>query len=282
MQYEIQKLVENATDLTCKPEIVTRVEKLLADPMVTLTEIAKVISMDPALAARTFKVANSCFFGRMTKAKTFTEAIVTIGFKGLYSLVLVHTIKQCYMNFGLHERFFWNHAVGVSIASMTLAAENGLRSTEDVMVYGLLHDIGKWLMNDTYPDRYADVTKKVCDERVSYPNAERELFGFTHSEVGFLLAQKWDLPADAQTVILYHHDLRAVEREAMKLLRLTSIANLADTMCTKLGMSVQELEEGFSWEGTEAAKILEFSKERLDELEPIIKKRIAEEKMMFD
>ncbi len=282
MQYDIQKLVENAGDLTCKPQVVTRAENLLSDPTVAFTEIAKVVSMDHALAARTFKVANSCFFGRMTKAKTLTEAIVTIGIKGLYSLVLVHTIKQYYKSFGLQERSFWNHAVGVSIASMTLAAENGHCSTEDAMVCGLLHDIGKDLMNGTEPNRYADVTRKVYNERVSYSSAEQELFGFTHSEVGFMLAQKWNLPSDVQTVILYHHNPRTVEKDAIELLHLTSMVNLADIMCIKLGMSIQEFDNAFSWEDVETAKILEFSKERLDELEPIIRRRIDEEKRIFD
>lgn len=282
MQDTIHKLVENASDLTCKPQVVTKVENLLVDPMVAFSEVAKVVSMDPALAARTFKVANSCFFGRMTKATNLTEAIITVGFKGLYSLVVVHTIKQYYRSFGLRERSFWNHAVGVSIASMVLAAENGRCPMEDVMVCGLLHDIGKDLMNASNLDLYVNVTRKVYDEKASYLNAEQELFGFTHSEVGFLLAQKWNLPADVQTVILYHHDLQTIEKEAAKLLRLTSIVNLADMMCIKLGMSVQVFDEGFSWEDVEAAKILEFSKERLDELEPIIRKRIEEERIMFD
>lgn len=282
MHYDVHKLVENASDFTCKPQVVTTVENLLFDPTTAFSDVAKVISMDPALAARTFKVANSCFFGRMTKAKTLTEAIVTIGTKGLYSLVLVHTIIQAYKSFGLQERSFWNHAVGVSIASMTLAAENAFRATEDAMVCGLLHDIGKGLMNGADPDHYATVTKKVYNERVPYSCAEQELFGFTHSDVGYLLAQKWNLPAYVQTVILYHHDPESVEKEDTELLRLTSTVNLADMMCIKLGMSVQEFDNGFSWNDVEAAKALEFSEERLDELEPIIRARINEEKMMFE
>lgn len=52
MQYDIDKLVESASDFTCKPQVVTRVENLLLDPMVSFSELAKVISMDPGLAAR--------------------------------------------------------------------------------------------------------------------------------------------------------------------------------------------------------------------------------------
>ena len=282
MQYDIQKLLENASDLTCKPQVVMRIENMLLDPTVAFTEIAKVVSIDHALVARTFRVANSCFFGRMTKAKTLTEAIVTIGIKGLYSLVLTHIIIQSFKRFGLQERSFWNHAVGVSIASMTLAAESVRCSTEDAMVCGLLHDIGKSLMNAMEPALYADVTRKVYNERVSYSSAELEVFGFTHSEVGFMLAQKWNLPSDVQTIILYHHSPRIVEKDAIELLRLTSIVNLADIMCIKLGMSIQEFDNAFSWEDVETAKILEFSKERLDELEPIIRRRIDEEKRIFD
>jgi putative nucleotidyltransferase with HDIG domain len=282
MRYGIQELVDNAGNLACKPQVVSKVENLLLDPMVALNEVARVISKDQVLAARTFKVANSCFFGRMTKAKTLSEAIITIGLKGLYSLVIVHAISQYYKSFGLKERSFWNHAIGVSIAAMTIASEDGECRPEDVMVCGLLHDIGKDLMNSVDPDLYAIVTKKVANDSVPYTTAEQELFGFTHAEVGFLLSQKWNLPADIQTVVLYHHDLKTVGQEAEGLLNLTSIINLADTMCIRLGMSLQAFNGEFSWEKIEAVKILEFPVDQLTALEPVIKTRIEEERIMFD
>ena len=73
-----------------------------------------------------------------------------------------------------------------------------------------------------------------------------------------------------------------MEQEAEGLLGLTSIINLADTMCIKLGMSLQAFNGEFSWENIEAVKILEFPVEQLTALEPVIKSRIEEERIMFD
>lgn len=282
MNYTIEGIMERAKELTSKPEIVVRAEQMLMDPNISFKEIAKVVSMDPGLAARTFKIANSCFFGRLSKARTLTEAIVTIGIKGLYSLVLVHLIKEYYRTFGLQEMSFWNHSVSVSITSMILATEKGLRVIEDAMVSGLLHDIGKDILNSAEPETYTGITRKVSRNGISYAYAEQELYGFTHAEVGFELAKRWNFPEYIQSVILYHHDLSTVEKESPASFLLTSMVSLADTLCIKLGKSVKAPQNGFCWADVEATKILGFSEERLTELEPIIKARIEEEKRLFD
>ena len=282
MNYSIEGVMERAKGLTAKPEIVVKAEQMLLDPNISFNEIAKVVSMDPGLAARIFKVANSCFFGRLSKAETLTEAIVTIGIKGLYSLVLVHLIKEYYKTFGLMEMSYWNHSVSVSITSMLLASENGMSHTEDAMVSGLLHDIGKDILNTAEPEIYADITMQVGLNGTTCASAEKKLFGFTHAEVGFELAKRWNFPNYIQTVIRYHHDLSAVEKEVPASFLLTSLINLADTLCIKLGMSVKAPQDEFSWDDVEAVKILGFSAEQLTELEPVIKRRVNEEKMMFD
>ncbi|HHT9127006.1 MAG TPA: HDOD domain-containing protein [Candidatus Brocadiia bacterium] len=285
MNYSIEDIMERAKELTTKPEIVVRAEQMLLDPNISFKDIAKVVSMDPGLTARAFKVANSCFFGRLSKAKTLTEAIVTIGIKGLYSLVLVHLIKEYYKTFGLQEMSFWNHSVSVSISSMILATEKGLGEVEDAMVSGLLHDIGKDILNSAEPETYADITRKVRCNGISYALSEQELFGFTHAEVGFELAKRWNFPEHIQKVILYHHNLfclRQIEKESPASFWLTSLVNLADTLCIRLGMSIKTPQNGFGWGDVEAAKTLGFSEEQLTELEPVIKTRIEEEKRMFD
>lgn len=282
MDYSIEDIMERAKELTTKPEIVVKAEQMLLDPDVSFKEIATVVSMDPGLAARVFKVANSCFFGRLSKARTLTEAIVTIGIKGLYSLVLVHLIKEYYKTFGVQEMSYWNHSVSVSITSMILATEMGMRETEDAMVSGLLHDIGKDILNTAEPKAYANITRKVSRNGTTYGTAEQELFGFSHAEVGFELAKRWDFPDYIQKVILYHHNLLAVEKEFPHSFRLTSLINLADTLCIRLGMSIKTPNDEFSWDDVESAKIIGFSGEQLTELEPVIKKRIQEEKRLFD
>lgn len=282
MNYTIEDIMERAKELTAKPEIVVRLEQMLLDPNVLFKDIAKVVYMDPGLAARVFKVANSCFFGRLSKAKTLTEAIVTIGIKGLYTLVLVHLIKEYYRTFGLQEMSFWNHSISVSITSMILAGEKGLGGIEDAMAAGLLHDIGKDILNSAEPETYADITAKVSRNGISYAFAEQELFGFTHAEVGFELARRWNFPEHIQTVILYHHNLSTVEKESPESLGLTSLVNLADVLCIKLGMSVKTTQSEFSWNDVEAAKTCGFSEGQLTELEPIIKNCIEEGKRLFD
>ncbi|MGR3310011.1 MAG: HDOD domain-containing protein [Candidatus Brocadiales bacterium] len=281
MKYSIEDIMERVKTLTTKPEIVVKVEQMLLDPAISFKDIAKVVNMDPGLVAKVFKVANSCFFGRLSKAKTITEALVTIGIKGLYSLILVHIIKEYYKTHGLQEESYWDHAVGVSITSMVLATEKGLGEIENAVVGGLLHDVGKDILNIAEPDVYANIAAKVSRNGISYASAEQELFGFTHAEVGFELAKLWGFPEYIQTVILYHHSPSTVEKEFPVSFLLTSLVNLADTFCVKLDKDTKTPPNGFSWDGVEAAKTLGFSEEQLVKLEPVIKNHIKEEKRLF-
>lgn len=282
MNYTIEDIMESAKELTTKPEIVVQTEKLLMDPEVSFNNVANVISKDPGLAARVFKVANSCFFGRLSKAKTLTEAIVTIGIKGLYSLVLVHTIKEYYKASSRQDMSYWNHAVCVSVTSLIIAAETGFVKTEDVMISGLLHDVGKDIMRTAVPQDYEDIVLEVDRNDVTYAEAEQDVFGFTHAEVGYKLANRWDFPEHIQMVILYHHNLDTAEKKAPNAFRLTSIVNLADTFCRRFELRLKKPQNGFSWGKVVSAKILGFSEEQLTELEPEIRNRIEEERGLFD
>jgi HD-like signal output (HDOD) protein len=145
-----------------------------------------------------------------------------------------------------------------------------------------MHDIGKVIMNNSNSDLYNTVMERTYNEGISALEAEQDLFGFTHPEVGGLVIKKWNLTDELEKAVQFHHDLQKVAGEDKYILTLTSIINLADTICRRLGIGTKSPDEGIDVKGTEAAKTLGFTAAQLDELIPMIAKTYSEEKNIFE
>ena len=125
------------------PEVALQVTNLLDDPDISIKKLRDVIVTDPALTAKIMAVANSSFYGRLSKRKDLNQAMMTLGISSLRPLVLAFSVQGMFDRFGMLEKALWEHAVGVSIASVVLAEKKKLVATEDALLSGLLHDIGK-------------------------------------------------------------------------------------------------------------------------------------------
>ncbi len=282
MTATIEEVIMEACDLPAVPDVANKVMKLLADPNTSSAMVCRTISDDPALTARILKISNSAFYGCLRTINNLQSAIVIIGYSAIRSLVIAVSTKEVYKNFGLTERMLWEHSVGMGIASHILAKEAKISKVDDVFVCGLMHDIGKVIMNNSNSDLYNTVMERTYNEGISALEAEQDLFGFTHPEVGGLVIKKWNLTDELEKAVQFHHDLQKVAGEDKYILTLTSIINLADTICRRLGIGTKGPDEGIDVKGTEAAKTLGFTAAQLDELIPMIAKTYSEEKNIFE
>ncbi len=282
MTATIEEVIMEACDLPAVPDVANKVMKLLADPNTSSAMICRTISDDPALTARILKISNSAFYGCLRTINNLQSAIVIIGYSAIRSLVIAVSTKEVYKSFGLTERMLWEHSVGMGIASHILAKEAKISKVDDVFVCGLMHDIGKVIMNNGNSDLYNQVMERTYNEGVTALTAEENLFGFTHPEVGALVIKKWNLTDELEKAVRYHHDLSKVVNEDEYIRALTSIVNLADTICLRLGIGTKEPDEGINVKGAESAKTLGFTETQLDELIPMIEKTFNEEKNIFE
>lgn len=282
MTATIEKVIMEACDLPAVPDVANKVMKLLADPNTSSTMICRTISDDPALTARILKISNSAFYGCLRTINNLQAAIVIIGYSAIRSLVIAVSTKEVYKNFGLTERMLWEHSVGMGIASHILAKEAKISKVDDVFVCGLMHDIGKVIMSNSNSDLYNTVMERTYNEGVSALEAEQDLFGFTHPEVGGLVIKKWNLTDELEKAVQFHHDLQRVADEDEYILTLTSIINLADAICRRLGIGSKCADEDIDVKGTEATQTLGFTAPQLDELIPMIETAYNEEKNIFE
>ncbi|NOY53654.1 MAG: HDOD domain-containing protein [Deltaproteobacteria bacterium] len=281
MTATIEEVIMDACDLPAVPDVANKVMKLLADPNTSSAMICRTISDDSALTARILKISNSAFYGCLRTINNLQSAIVIIGYSAIRSLVIAVSTKEVYKSFGLTERMLWEHSVGMGIASHILAKEAKISKVDDVFVCGLMHDIGKVIMNNSNRDLYNAVMERTYNEGITALEAEQDLFGFTHPEVGALVIKKWNLTDELEKAVQFHHNPTLVADEDEYILTLTAIINLADMICHRLGVGTKGPEEGIDVNGSESAKTLGFTGAQLDELIPVIEKNYKEEKNIF-
>ncbi len=265
MSEDLITIVMQAVDLPTIPSVAKKVVKSLSNPNTNTNDLNKIISTDQALSARILKIANSAMYYCQREITSLTMAMSRIGFASLKSIVVAVSTKEIYKTFGESEKLLWEHSVGVSIACQTLAHALGGFKADEIFTGGLMHDIGKTLLNNKDPKKYGQVFKKVHEEGKTFVEAEREVYGFTHAEVGSLLINKWNLPEILTEGIRIHHILDFEQEIPLAELKTASLINLADLICMQLGIGYKQPVNGFNLSESNSAKYFEIDENRLED-----------------
>jgi len=231
---DIDSLLEEVVTLPSLPTSLARITELLDDPNCDVHDIAEAISADPAIALKTLRVVNSAYYGLGQEVTTVDHAVVLLGMRVIKNLVLTATVMEI---IDPSARQFLKHSVACGMAMRTLAHYSPLReaveSSDEAFVYGLLHDIGKIIFEEYLPEEYDLVEKRVVAERIPWHEAERDVLGVDHAELGARLASQWKLSRHIVGAIGGHHDLRHCEDARI----LAANLALADYLCTTCGLS---------------------------------------------
>lgn len=280
MADDIEQIIMKTCDLPTMPAVADKVMRLVADPNTTTDQLQKVISSDQALAARILKIANSVFYASVRKINTISEAIVMIGFNTLRSIVLTASSRDIYKRFGLTEKMLWEHSMGAAISAGMIAKELRIVNQEEAYLGGLLHDVGKVVLNNSDPQKFSKVMERVYNEHISFRMAEQEVFGFSHTDVGAMVIRKWKLSETLEMAIRNQYNPTWLSSDP-NLMKLTAVVNLANQFCLKLGIGHREPVADLLLEQEEAFVILKMDAARLPELLERASKAFEEEKSYF-
>lgn len=262
----MEDIIMKSCDLPTMPAVAGRVIQLVSDPNTTADMLNRAIMADQAMSARVLKLANSSFYGCLRAVKTLSQAIMIIGFRSLKNIVLAASTKEVYKRFGLTEKMLHEHSFGAAVAAHHVAKEIGFKNTEEAFLVGLLHDIGKVILNNSDPERFRSVMEKVYNSGCSFSEAENDVFGFTHAEVGALVIRKWKLSPEMEKVVRFHHSIERVEKGDPYLVQLASVVNLADALCRKAGIGVRAPDD-IDLPALQSVSLLNLGAERLARVE---------------
>ncbi|MDA8215132.1 MAG: HDOD domain-containing protein [Nitrospiraceae bacterium] len=270
----LEKIILETVDIPSLPPVAMKVLQLMNNDYSSINELEKIISNDQAFSTRLLRIANSPYYGRGKSIDTISTAIILIGFNTMKNLVVAASLKDLHRKFGLFEQRLWEHSLGVSIAASIIAHETKMIQSEEALVAGLIHDVGKTVLNNSMSESYSVVIEKVYEEGLSFIEVEDEMLGFNHCNVGGLIARKWKLPKNLEVVIEYHHSETFPAFEDSNFETLCEIIRIADAVCLNMGIGLRRPVNVSNIE----LERLGMSEDKFAELQDKIKKAYTEQK----
>lgn len=236
----IERIVLKTIDIPPLPPVAMKVMGLIQDDYSSLSTLEEIISRDQGFSSRLLRIANSPYYGRDRKIENISQAIMLIGFETLKSLVIATSVRDLHRRFGVFEQKLWEHSLGVGLCSSLVAMVTTLGTPDEALVCGIIHDIGKTVINNTLPEVYVKIYEKMKKEGRTIKDIEDEVLGFNHTIIGNLIAKKWKLPEKMEMVITYHHEYPYPSHEDPAFADVCNIIRVSDQICLKLGIGLIE------------------------------------------
>jgi putative nucleotidyltransferase with HDIG domain len=200
-------LARDLDDLPSLPAVVMELLGSIEQEDVDISVLAKKVSYDAALTAKTLRLANSSLYSLQVKVTTIQQAITFLGFQTTRNLITAAAITGCFPSgrcAGFDDRAFWRHSIATAACARVLARR--MRFNQDyAFTAGLLHDIGRQVLASGYPERYARVLALRAADDGALLDAERSELGVDHVDAGVALATLWNFSDTMRHAIAYHH-----------------------------------------------------------------------------
>ena len=201
--------IDGLKDLGTLPNFCDAVKTCLADPKRTREDLTAVLKRDPVTVLKMLRISNSPLFGLSRKVTTLDEAVPLLGFNEVRTIATSLVPIDLSGAEGDNDIFdrvrFWKHCIGCAVISRIIAEKIGAEYPEEYFTAGLLHDIGKLVLDQLYPKQFREAVRRVKEQSIFMRKAERSIFGRPHQEYGAYLLKKWNLPEVLIDAVMNHH-----------------------------------------------------------------------------
>ena len=235
----IGEVVDRLQELPSLPAVVMELLASVDQEDVDISVLARKVSHDQALTAKTLRMANSSSYGLQVKVTTIQQAITFLGFQTTRNLITAAAVTGCFSAgrcAGFSEKAFWRHSIATAACARVLARR--MRFNQDyAFTAGLLHDIGRLVLVSTYPARYADAIAWRAAHDCVLVEAERATLGVDHVMAGVALAEHWNFSDTMRQAIAFHHE---PERAGAGFL--ATIIHVADAIVHALDIAGEDAE----------------------------------------
>lgn len=202
----IEKILSRCTEIAVLPQVVYKIMEMTGSDESSCADIERAIAVDPGFSTKVLSLANSAYYNLPRKVTSIREAVMFVGFRGLremamnvgvYNMFVGKTDKE-----SLRRRAWWRHSIDTAICCSWLVSTYKSVPADQAYTCGLLHYIGKTILDRSAPDLYEQVVrleemgKKDCE-------AERIVFSCDHVEVACALGSRWAFPEVLQEGLKY-------------------------------------------------------------------------------
>jgi putative nucleotidyltransferase with HDIG domain len=240
MEQVIQKVKDSIEKMPTLSPLTHKIVQVANDRRSSAQDLTDVIQLDPVLTAKVIKMVNSAYFGLPQKVKSLKQTIVMLGINTVKNVALSSSFTN---NVRIKEKTklsgndFWQHSLGTAVASKLIAKELGIDSKflEEYFIAGLIHDIGKVLINNFFSDEMNQILELSAQKKASITDIEKQVLQLTHEEIGIAIGKKWNFESPLLFAVGKHHNPATSGSSAI----FSMIIFLADTF-------VKILDIGFS------------------------------------
>ncbi len=235
----IDEAIAKIEDIPTISAILGEILQITSSEKSSLKDLSRLIYADQAIATKVLKMANSSFYGFTQQVKSIDRAIVILGFDEVRSIAMAMSVfESIYLKKGgaYYNRLrSWNHSMLCGFGTRILA-DMFIKDKEleaELFVGGLIHDIGKVIIDRYFPKEFAKILELVEQESLSIEFAEREVLSFDHALIAGNLLKKWKFPDQLRDMVIFHHHPENAPHNKMHI----ALIFLADLMCHELGYS---------------------------------------------
>ncbi|MEW5803524.1 MAG: GGDEF domain-containing protein [bacterium] len=225
-------------DIPTLPTVVARILNIVLDDKSSISDLSEAVRVDQSLSLRVLQMANSAAYGLREKVSTLEHAMVILGLDTLKKLLLCLSVfgnlsKEKQEGYLFPKSRFWCHSLAVAIVARSLAELIHYPYPSEAYVAGLLHDVGKILIEQIMPEEYFDYMKNLNSTPDMSVRFEEENLSLNHATVGRLAFEKWNLPLTLRKAVELHHGSKDEQEEIHEL---AAIVSVADFICWTQGL----------------------------------------------
>ncbi|MDP2363656.1 MAG: HDOD domain-containing protein [Ignavibacteria bacterium] len=231
-----EKVLASVVNLPVIPKVMFETIKLLDNKYTTAGELNKVISKDQALLTKVLTIANSPLYGLQRKVTTIEYAILVLGYRELKNIISALSVAEAFRNKTdkyLNSKEFMLHSYLTGTACKKLASDIGFNNSGEAFIAGFLHDIGISVLHRYLHSSFINIIELVETKGMAFMDAEMDVLGMTHEQVGYFLLERWNFPKEISEPILTHH----APVESISCPALGAVVNLADYITNRLKLS---------------------------------------------
>lgn len=221
------------------PAAATQAIRMLTDPQMEIGRLAGVLETDQVLAAQVLRHANSAYYGGLATCSSVAEGIMRIGTRQLrsvlYSVAAGGMLTARLTGYRLRDGELFRHSFVTAAATRRLAELLRYPEPEEAYAAGLLHDLGKLLLDRHLLPRYAAMAADVARGRTIIEVEEMHL-GADHATIGGLMADRWAFPRRLADAIRYHHAPSLAQQP-----RLAAMVGLVNVLVLQAGIGLTPL-----------------------------------------
>jgi len=234
---EHERILAAIQELPAAPMVLARVLMIMEDPKAGSAELIEAIEIDPGVTANVLRICNSPYYAGTRQLSTLQEAVHRVGTRTVMQLVTMGASQPLlggeHEGYGFEVGDLWRHSVSTALACRILTTRLQHPRQSVAFTGGLLHDLGKIALDTFLKERYQEVRQKV-ESGATFQEAEREVLGMEHAELGARIAENWGFPETLTRMIRHHHEPEDTEEDN----DLCSVVHLADALSHWLGIGL--------------------------------------------